>query len=65
MTMAKEDNNNIFPISFALLEGETDGGWSFFLKNLRTRVAPQPNLCLISDIHASIESVNNNLDNGW
>src|SRR4051812_39485571 len=37
----------------------------FFLKNLRARVAPQPNLCLISDRHASIDSAYNNPENGW
>lgn len=34
MVVAQDGNNNIFPIAFALVEGETSGGWSFFLKNL-------------------------------
>ena len=65
MAVAQDGNNNIFPVAFALVEGETGGAWSFFLKNLRTHVAPQPDLCLISDRHASIESAYNNPANGW
>ncbi|CAK8561297.1 unnamed protein product [Lathyrus sativus] len=65
IAVAQDGNNNIFPVAFALVEGETGETWSFFLRNLRTHVAPQPNLCLISDIHASIVSAYNNPANGW
>ncbi|XP_050876247.1 uncharacterized protein LOC127079941 [Lathyrus oleraceus] len=65
MAVAQDGNSNIFPVAFALVEGETAEGWGFFLKNLRRHVAPQPDLCLISDRHASIESAYNNPDNGW
>lgn len=40
----------------------TDVRWYVILQ---IHVASQPNLCLISDRHASIESAYNNLDNGW
>ncbi|XP_050897788.1 uncharacterized protein LOC127104655 [Lathyrus oleraceus] len=43
----------------------TTKGWSFFIQNLRRHVAPQPDLCLILDMHASIESAYNNPNNGW
>ncbi|XP_058754623.1 uncharacterized protein LOC131627784 [Vicia villosa] len=65
MAVAKDGNTNIFPVAFALVEGETAGGWGFFLKNLCSHVALQPGLCLISDRHASIESAYNNPANGW
>ena len=65
MAVAQDGNNNVFPVAFALVEGETADGWGFFLKNLRMHVAPQPGLCLISDRHASIESAYNNPENGW
>ncbi|CAK8562153.1 unnamed protein product [Lathyrus sativus] len=65
IAVAQDGNNNIFPIAFALVEGETAEGWGFFLRNLRRHVAPQPYLCLISDRHASIESAYNNAENGW
>ncbi|XP_058775566.1 uncharacterized protein LOC131649828 [Vicia villosa] len=41
------------------------GYMSFFLRNLREYVAPQPDICLISDRHACIESAYNNPTNGW
>ncbi|XP_050897911.1 uncharacterized protein LOC127104800 [Lathyrus oleraceus] len=65
MAVAQDGNRNIFPIAFALVEGETEEAWSFFLRNLRMHVTPQPNLCLISDRHQSIKSAYNNPDNGW
>ncbi|XP_058742223.1 uncharacterized protein LOC131614679 [Vicia villosa] len=65
MAVAQDGNSNIFPVAFALVEGETADGWGFFLKNLRMHVAPHPGLCLISDRHASIESAYNNPENGW
>ncbi|XP_058767706.1 uncharacterized protein LOC131641423 [Vicia villosa] len=65
MAVAQDGNSNIFPVAFALVEGETVGGWGFFLRNLRTHVSPQPGLCLISDRHASIESAYKNPANGW
>ncbi|XP_058767146.1 uncharacterized protein LOC131640781 [Vicia villosa] len=40
MVVAQDGNSNIFPVAFALVEGETAGGWGFFLRNLRTHVAP-------------------------
>ncbi|XP_058733593.1 uncharacterized protein LOC131605228 [Vicia villosa] len=65
MAVAQDENVNIFPIAYALVEGETGGAWSFFLKNLRLHVTPQSDICLISDRHESIKSAYNNPDNGW
>ncbi|KAI5383496.1 hypothetical protein KIW84_070758 [Lathyrus oleraceus] len=63
IAVAQDGNNNVFPIVFALVEGETVGGWGFFLRHLRTYVAPQANLCLIFYRHAAIESAYNNHGN--
>ncbi|XP_058772701.1 uncharacterized protein LOC131646752 [Vicia villosa] len=65
MDVAQDGNGNIFPIAFAIVEGETKDAWSFFLRNLRNHVTPQPNLCLISDIHPSIKSSYDDPANGW
>ena len=65
MAVAQDGNNNVFPIAYALVETETGAAWSFFLKNLRTHVAPQRDLCLISNRHASIDSAYNNPASGW
>ena len=38
LAVAQDGNNKIFPIAFAIVEGETKEAWSFFLKNLRQHV---------------------------
>ncbi|GAU43784.1 hypothetical protein TSUD_378090 [Trifolium subterraneum] len=65
IAVTHDGNNNIFPLAFAVVEGETKDAWSFFLKNLRRHVTPQPNICLISNRNPSIESAYNNPENGW
>ncbi|RYR55311.1 hypothetical protein Ahy_A06g030551 [Arachis hypogaea] len=35
---SQDDNNNIVPIAFAIVEGETSDAWHFFLSNLRQYV---------------------------
>lgn len=53
---AQDSKNNIFQIAFALVEGETGGGCSFFHNNLRMHIALQPNHYLVSDKPSYIES---------
>ncbi|XP_004488438.1 uncharacterized protein [Cicer arietinum] len=65
VVVAQDGNDNIIPIAYALVEGETKEAWGFFFRNLRSHVTPQANICLISDRHESIKSAYNNLNNGW
>nr|XP_012568941.1 uncharacterized protein LOC105851761 [Cicer arietinum] len=65
VAVAQDGNDNVIPIAYAIVEGETKEGWSFFLRNLRKFVTPQANICLISDRHESIKSAYNNPNNGW
>jgi hypothetical protein len=58
-------NNKTIPIAFALVEGETKEGWSFFLKNLRRHVTQGLSVCVVSDRHESIKSAFNDPRNGW
>ncbi|KAH1214456.1 hypothetical protein GmHk_14G042181 [Glycine max] len=62
---AQDGANHIFPIAYAIVEGETTSAWRFFLKNLRRHVTPQINISLISDRHSSIISAYNNPSNLW
>ena len=62
---AQDGANHIFPIAYAIVEGETYAGWAFFLKNLRRHVTPQSNISLISDRHPAIISAYNNPSNLW
>jgi hypothetical protein len=65
LAVAQDGNNHVFPVAFAIVEGETKEAWNFFLKNLRTYVTPQNDICLISDRHPSIKSAYENPQNGW
>ncbi|XP_025678093.1 uncharacterized protein [Arachis hypogaea] len=61
----EDENSNILPVTFALVEGENAESWSFFLSHLRQHVTPQPGLLVISDRHNSIKAVLKAPDGGW
>lgn len=66
LRVAQDGNNKTIPIAFALVEGETKEGWSFFfLKNLRRHVTKGISVCMISDRHESIKSAFNDPRNDW
>lgn len=65
LAVAQDGNNKTIPIAFALVEGETKEGWSFFLKNLRRHVTKGISVCMVSDRHESIKSAFNDPRNGW
>ncbi|KAL5187965.1 hypothetical protein HKD37_05G013544 [Glycine soja] len=64
-TVLPHGANHIFPIAYAIVEGETTSAWGFYLKNLRRHVTPQINISLISDRYPSIISSYNNPRNVW
>jgi len=47
--IAQDGNRNIFPLAFAIVEGETNEALIWFFQLLREHVTPQPNLCLITN----------------
>ncbi|XP_019459875.1 PREDICTED: uncharacterized protein LOC109359630 [Lupinus angustifolius] len=46
---SQDGNRRVFPVAFAIVEGETKEAWEWFFYNLKTYVTPQENLCIISD----------------
>ena len=48
-TLAQNGSRNIFPLAFAIVEGETKEALIWFFQLLREHVTPQSNLCLITD----------------
>ncbi|KAF1879354.1 hypothetical protein Lal_00005820 [Lupinus albus] len=46
---SQDGNRRIFPVAFAIVEGETKEAWEWFFYNVHTYVTPQPNICIISD----------------
>ncbi|XP_057740424.1 uncharacterized protein LOC130957597 [Arachis stenosperma] len=57
VAVSQDGNNNIAPIAFAIMEGETSDAWHFFLSNLRQHVVTRDGVGLISDRHESINTV--------
>ncbi|KAL4293155.1 hypothetical protein AHAS_Ahas18G0099800 [Arachis hypogaea] len=65
MAIAQDGHANILPIAFAVIEGETEEVWSFFLSYLRQHVTPQLGVLVISDRHKSIDSALNDEESLW
>ena len=47
-------NNKLFPLTFAITEGENIDSWGWFLECIRNRVTQQAGICVISDRHPGI-----------
>ncbi|KAA0066827.1 uncharacterized protein E6C27_scaffold271G001850 [Cucumis melo var. makuwa] len=58
-------NGHIFPLAFAIVEGENASSWSWFLYALRQYVTDRDGICLISDRHRGILAAINNEEIGW
>ncbi|RYQ87901.1 hypothetical protein Ahy_B09g095438 isoform J [Arachis hypogaea] len=54
--LSQDGNQNIVPIAFAIVEGETSDAWYFFLSRLRKHVVTRDGVGLISNQHDSIKS---------
>ncbi|RYR33306.1 hypothetical protein Ahy_A10g047875 [Arachis hypogaea] len=59
VAVAQDGNQNIVPIAFALVEGETADAWHFFLRNLRMHIVRKDGVGMISDRHKSIRTAVN------
>nr|XP_025625176.1 uncharacterized protein LOC112717325 [Arachis hypogaea] len=65
VAVAQDGNQNIVPIAFALVEGETADAWHFFLRNLRMHVVRKDGVGMISDQHESIWAAVNRSGGDW
>ncbi|XP_072084738.1 uncharacterized protein [Arachis hypogaea] len=65
VAVAQDGNQNIVPIAFALVEGETADVWHFFLRNLRMYIVRKDGVGMISDWHESIRAVVNHFGGDW
>ncbi|XP_068497499.1 uncharacterized protein [Phaseolus vulgaris] len=63
--IAQDGNRNIFPLPFAIVEGETREALICFFQLLRQYVTPQPNLCMITDRGTGIISALQSEEVGW
>ncbi|XP_057733810.1 uncharacterized protein LOC130948981 [Arachis stenosperma] len=65
VAVSQDGNNNIVPIAFAIVEGETSDAWYFFRSNLRQHVVTRDGVGLISDRHESINAAVERSDGAW
>ncbi|RYR24778.1 hypothetical protein Ahy_B02g058317 [Arachis hypogaea] len=65
VAVSQDDNNNIVPIAFAIVEGETSDAWHFFLSNMRQHVVTRDGVGLISDRHESINAAVERSNGAW
>ncbi|XP_057755559.1 uncharacterized protein LOC130974720 [Arachis stenosperma] len=65
VAVSQDGNNNIVPIAFAIVEGETSETWYFFLSNLRQHVVTRDGVGLISDRHDSIRAAIARSNGAW
>ncbi|XP_052113839.1 uncharacterized protein LOC127744968 [Arachis duranensis] len=65
VTDIRDGNNNIVPIAFAIVEGETSDACHFFLSNLRQHVVTRDGVGLISDRHESINAAVARSNGAW
>ena len=49
-----DGGNRLFPLSFAIVEKETDDSWYWFLRCIQINVTNQEGLCVISNRHPGI-----------
>ena len=52
---AQDADHHIYPVAFAMVDGENDGSWGFFFKQMLCVVEDTTDLMWVSDRHISIE----------
>nr|XP_029147047.1 uncharacterized protein LOC114924970 [Arachis hypogaea] len=65
VAVAQDGNQNIVPIAFAIVEGETADAWEFFLTNLRRYVVTIDGVGIISDRRTSIDAAIARSNGAW
>lgn len=52
----QDGNMQVYPLGFGVVDGENEGGWVWFFKNLKKFVPDDEELVFVSDRHAAIYS---------
>ena len=63
--MGCDGNNQLFPLAFAITEGETIDSWRSFLACIRNRVTQRKGICVIFDRHPGIMVAMSDPHLGW
>ncbi|XP_016191768.1 uncharacterized protein LOC107632615 [Arachis ipaensis] len=65
VAVAQDGNQNIVPIAFVIVKGETADAWEFFLTNLRRYIITIDGVGIISDRHTSIDAAIARSNGAW
>ena len=65
IAMGCDKNNQLFPLTFAITEGENTDSWGWFLACIRNRVTQRTGICVISDSHLGIMAAMTDPHLGW
>ena len=65
IVMGCDGNNQLFPLAFAITEGENIDSWGWFLACIRNGVTQRMGIYVISDRHPGIMAAMNNPHLGW
>ena len=65
IAMGCDEDNKLFPLTFAITEGENFDSWGWFLACIRNKVTQQTGICVISDRHPGIMAIVSDPHLGW
>ena len=65
ISMGCDRNNQLFPLTFAITEGENIESWGWFLACIRNRVTQRTGICVIYDRHPGIMAALSDPHLGW
>ena len=65
IVMGYDGNNQLFPLTFAIIEGDNIDSWGWFLACIRNKVTQWISLCVISDIHPGIVAIMTDVHLCW
>ena len=65
IAMGCDENNQLFPLAFAITEGENTDSWGWFLACIRNRVTQRTGICVISYRHPGIMATMVDPHLGW
>ena len=63
--MGCDINNQLFPLAFAITEGENSDSWGWFLACIRNTMTQRMGICVISDRHPGIMAAMFDPHLGW
>ncbi|XP_038882314.1 uncharacterized protein LOC120073555 [Benincasa hispida] len=49
VSVSMDDNNQVYPLAYAIVDNETDRVWKWFMSNLKCAIKEPPNLVFVSD----------------